>query len=347
MVACNLSLAVNDGGAMKLPSVFGGLFPPKERLGRQVRYGSHLSLLLVIAFAILTAGAHSQQVFTQRAAEPPAFAQTNHTFVTDDVDDPATSLARAAATVQFAEVTDVSTMFDISSDAAAEIQTTSKKSNGALPDAPSAHPPVADSNTEPAPSAQQNRFVSKRFKYIPSGFSAQPINGRDKMIIGLHDIISPMNFLAMLGSSGYEQLLNSQPNYGTDKGAFGQRLGAAAIRESSQGFFSDSIFSVLLHQDPRYYVLGRQHSFFHRLLYAGTRPLITRADDGHSTINTSLLVGYASAAALTNAYYPQSNRNVHDTLSVFGGSIGGAALGFSVAEFSDQVLQAFHLKRLQ
>jgi hypothetical protein len=80
-------------------------------------------------------------------------------------------------------------------------------------------------------------------------------------------------------------------------------------------------------------------------LYAITRPLITKTDSGKDTINGALLLGYASAAALSYTYYPSVNQNFRDTASTFGGSIGGAALGFVVSEFSSDVLQSLHLKK--
>jgi hypothetical protein len=180
-------------------------------------------------------------------------------------------------------------------------------------------------------------------KYILPDMSAQPIDGRDKVIIGLKDSYSPMNFGGMSASAGYEQLRNGQPNYGTDRGAFGERLGAAAIRETTQGVFTDAIFAPLLHEDPRYYVEGSQYSIIHRVLYAVSRPLITRTDSGRRTLNGALLMGYASSTLLTNTYYPVINRNVRDNFSSFGGSLGGAALGFLLSEFSSSLWHKVHL----
>ncbi len=216
----------------------------------------------------------------------------------------------------------------------------------ALPEAPSAivQDRPADAAMPPA-RATHGPMVPRLTKYVPSGMSAPPMTQREKFYMGLRDLYSPLDLLAVLASSGYEQVLNSQPNYGTDRGAFGQRVGAAVIREATQGFFTDSVFSPLLRQDLRYYIEGSNYSVGHRVLYAATRPLIGRTDSGRSTINSALLLGYAASAALTYAYYPQINRNAHDTAATFGGSIGGAALGFGVSEFSDQLLQAIHMKK--
>jgi hypothetical protein len=166
-------------------------------------------------------------------------------------------------------------------------------------------------------------------------------------MIGLQDSYSLMNFGGMFAAAGYEQLRNSEPNYGTDRGAFGERLGAAAIRDTTQGVFTDAVFAPLLHEDPRYYEEGPQYSTIHRALYAVTRPLITRTDSGHKTLNGALLLGYASSSLLNNAYYPAINRNARDTATAFGGSLGGSALGFLLSEFSSSIWHKVHLTRNQ
>lgn len=184
-------------------------------------------------------------------------------------------------------------------------------------------------------------------KYILPGVTAQPIRARDKVMIGLEDSYSLMNFSGMFAAAGYEQLRNSEPNYGTDRGAFGERLGAAAIRDTTQGVLTDAVFAPLLHEDPRYYVEGPRYGIAHRALYAITRPLITRTDSGRKTINGALLLGYASSSLLNNAYYPAINRNAHDTASAFAGSLGGSALGFLISEFSSSLWHKVRLTHHQ
>jgi hypothetical protein len=215
-----------------------------------------------------------------------------------------------------------------------------------LPDAPSellaqAQPP-ATATTQVPPSGP---LASIYTKYIPAGYTAQPLAPRDKFILGVRDLYSPFSFLASLATTGYSYALNGEPNYGDNSVAFGKRFGATVLRDSTEGFFTDSVMAPILHEDPRYYVEGPKYGFFHRVVYAGTRPIITRTDSGKSTLNGALLIGYAGASALSYTYYPQVNKNFHDTASTFGGSLGGAAVGFLVSEFSDQVLQALHLEK--
>lgn len=216
----------------------------------------------------------------------------------------------------------------------ADPETAATLDRAASPQSGSAHP---------SPGTPPPQVAPIHMKYIPPGWAAQePLPVRDKVLLGFRDLYNPLNFAAMFASAGYEQALNGQPNYGTDRGAFGERLGAAAIRETTQGVFTDSVFSPLLHEDPRYYIEGPQHGFLHRTLYAITRPLITRTDSGHNSVNGALLLGYAASSALSYAYYPQINKNFHDTAATFGGGIGGAALGFFVSEFSGDLSHMLH-----
>jgi hypothetical protein len=225
----------------------------------------------------------------------------------------------------------------------------SATSNSAeLPEAPSAL------MSAPSPVMPENRrvdssptapYASRFTKYIPADERGMKISAGDKIILGLKDVVSPFSFAGIVVSAGYAHVTNGEPNYGTDKGAFGQRLWATAVRDSTEGFFTDSVMSPILHEDPRYYVEGSQYSFVHRTLYAATRPLITRTDSGHSTVNGALLIGYAFAAALSYAYYPKNNQDFHDVASTYGGSIGGAALGDLVSEFADDILQAVHIEK--
>jgi len=174
---------------------------------------------------------------------------------------------------------------------------------------------------------------------------APALTARDKFLMGAKSTVTPFSMAGWLISSGYSHLTNGPPNYGMDKGAFGQRLGAAAIRSSSQGLFTTSVMANVFHEDPRYYQMGRSHGIRQRIVYAATRVLITKTDSGKATVNLALLTGNLAGAALTNAYYPPRNHGVGQTMLIFGSSLGGSALGFGVSEFLNDALQLAHLKK--
>ena len=167
---------------------------------------------------------------------------------------------------------------------------------------------------------------------------------RDKLVGSALDCVAPFSFVGEIVSSGYSHISNGSPNYGTNAPAYGQRFGAAVARNASQKLFSEGVLASLLHEDPRYYQMGNRSSKVKRVGYAITRPLVTRTDGGTITPNVALLGGYLGAAALTKVYYPAPNQGFEQTLTTFGGSLGGAALGNVVTEFFSDAAQRLHLK---
>jgi hypothetical protein len=230
-----------------------------------------------------------------------------------------------------------------------DVQATSEQAT-LLPDAPMPFD-LRASGSDPAAKAgpaatnglgSTTAEASHTQKYIEPGQIAPTLSAGNKVVLGLRDAFSLFSASAWISSAGWEQLVNGSPNYGTDRGAFGQRLGASAVRDITEGVFCDSIMSPILHEDPRYYRLGPSHNFFVRAIYAATRPIVTRTDGGHMSPNLALIAGNAGGSALTNAYYPQLNRGFTQTAETFGGSMGGSALGDLVSEFYDDV---FHPHR--
>jgi hypothetical protein len=221
-----------------------------------------------------------------------------------------------------------------------------------LPDAPgfssSTAGDAADaSDSDSATSHHHIRLASLRDITIQPGQTAPALSAHNKIDLGLRESFTLFSMIGWTASAGYSQLLNGSPNYGTDSGAFGQRLGATSIRLISQNIIGNAFFAPIFHDDPRYYRMGPGESFMKRTLYAATRPLITRSDDGRSRLNYSLISGHIAGAALTNAYYPNINRGFVETTKTFGNSMGGSAVGFLVTEFLDDVLRFAHLQKLE
>ena len=226
--------------------------------------------------------------------------------------------------------------------------------DAALPDAPQPQRQDQDPDTKPlvaavpktVPATTTMPVAPMYSRIIPAGMAAPQIHGRDKIVLAARDLYAPGSLVNFVVSAGWDQLTNGQPNYGTNSGAFAQRVGAAAVRDTTQAFLSNGPFAVMLHQDPRYFALGPQYSIPRRTWYALTRALVTRSSsDGHAELNTSLILGQAAGTALDNLYYPTSNRNFHDNIASFGGSIGGAALSFVMDEYTSELWKALHLRR--
>jgi hypothetical protein len=212
---------------------------------------------------------------------------------------------------------------------------------GAMPDEPQSktvHPP------QPA-HASNTRIASRFDKYIAPEQAVPRLTGLDKLGISAKDTFSIFTLVGAVVSAGYSHVTNGTPNYGTNSTAFAQRVGAAAARDATESLFADGVLSTVLHEDPRYYELGKKKPVIYRAFYAATRTVIGRTDSGHRTINFAELGGYFGSSELAQVYYPPINQGQKQVLLTFGGALGGDALGRVVSEFSDDLLEITHLKR--
>ena len=248
----------------------------------------------------------------------------------------AVATAQATASAQSAEVAALPNAPEVAeSGASSSVAAAPANTNGFMASA-------AGNGSIAVGSTASIAVASPTQKFIRPGQIAPTLTGSDKALLGVKNAFMPFEASGWFVSAGYSQVTNSSPNYGTDRGAFGQRLGAAAVRDSTESIFGDSVMANFFHEDPRYYQMGPAHNFFVRLVYAGTRPLLTRTDSGRATPNFAQLTGTMGGAALTNLYYPQGNRSMGQTMETFGGSVGGSALSDVVSEFYSSFKHMFH-----
>ena len=226
----------------------------------------------------------------------------------------------------------------------------------ALPDSPGAvffsssnsnsstSSPAEDPSGSDGQKAVDTRPVLRpRVKLVPADRIAPPQTAEDKIVMGLREAVTPYSIIGWFFSAGWSHLIDSSPNYGSNSTAFAQRLGASAALASSRNIFSDSILGPILHQDTRYYQLGKGHNFIHRAIYAGTRPIIGRTDGGRTIPNYAYLLATGGSSGLTVTYYPEKNTSASEVGWTFASSLGGAAIGNLISEFGGDIIQKLHL----
>jgi hypothetical protein len=117
--------------------------------------------------------------------------------------------------------------------------------------------------------------------------------------------------------AGIAQAKNDPESWGQGWGAYGKRYGESFADNSIGTYMTVAIFPSLLHEDPRYYQMGRG-SFAHRAYHGINRLFVTRTDSGHDRFNISESAGNAVAAALSNIYHPAEDRTAARNASTFG-----------------------------
>jgi hypothetical protein len=84
---------------------------------------------------------------------------------------------------------------------------------------------------------------------------------------------------------------------------------------------ASAVLPSVLHQDPRYYQLGRG-GFWRRTMHAVSRVVITRSDAGQRQFNYSEVFGAGMAAISTYSYHPESERSFGNVAGVWTAQIG-------------------------
>lgn len=153
-----------------------------------------------------------------------------------------------------------------------------------------------------------------------------------KFRLAFRSMLDPVVFLTTAAGSGIEQANNTSAAYGQGAAGYAKRYGAGMAEEASNRLFSGALYPSLFHQDPRFFYQG-SGSKKSRALYAVTRVLVTRGDNGKAQLNYSRILGAFTAGALANSYRPSNDRGAGLTFRHGSTELGGYAADSLFREF--------------
>lgn len=171
--------------------------------------------------------------------------------------------------------------------------------------------------------------------YLPD---AVPLNSKQKFELALKSSFDPVT-LGLTGVvAGVQQARNDYKEFGQGVEGYAKRYGAAYGTLLTATMLSEAILPSLFRQDPRYFYRGTG-STKSRLLYAMSRPLIRKSDNGEWQPNYSGILGRLAAAGISNYYYPAADRRG------VGLTFENVLIGIGASAFAN-VLQEFVFKDL-
>ena len=160
--------------------------------------------------------------------------------------------------------------------------------------------------------------------YSTYDWNAPPMLPKQKFQLGIRSVLDPVSFLSVAGIAGAEQYKGIFPAYGSGIEGYGKRYGAALANHVSSTLLGRAVYPSIFHQDPRYFYKGKG-SVGSRVRYAMLAAVIARDDEGRWRPNYSRVLGNFSAAAISNLYYPASDRGgklvVLNGLATMGGDV--------------------------
>jgi hypothetical protein len=172
--------------------------------------------------------------------------------------------------------------------------------------------------------------------YVSYDSNAAPLTAKLKFSMAWKAETDPMTFLAAGLVAGADQAGNT-PAYQQGAAGYGQRLGANYTTGFTDIMIGGAILPSVLHQDPRYFYQGTGTTKS-RLLHALSSPFICRGDNGRPEPNYSSVGGDLAAGAISNAYYPPTDRGP--------GLVFGNALITTGGRMANAVVQEFVLRNL-
>jgi hypothetical protein len=121
---------------------------------------------------------------------------------------------------------------------------------------------------------------------VEDAAKAQPLTARDKFNLTARSSFDYSQYGWYARVAGVSQAENREPGYGQGAAGYRKRYGAHIADGTIENFTTEAVLPSLLHQDPRYFQLGKG-SFWRRSGYAASRIWVTRTDSGHKQVNYS------------------------------------------------------------
>ena len=167
------------------------------------------------------------------------------------------------------------------------------------------------------------------------GGTAAPLSAGEKWRLALHSAVDPFYIAwAFVIGGGYGELSNSetQRDYGWGPSGYFKRVGSNYADNVNGAIIGNALLPSILHQDPRYFRKGTG-SIKSRFVYAALSTVICHGDNGKKQFNASNVLGNFISGAISNAYYPASQRGIGLTLEngadvTLFGALGGQLLEF-------------------
>jgi hypothetical protein len=158
-----------------------------------------------------------------------------------------------------------------------------------------------------------------------------PLTTKLKFRLAYKADTDPITFLGVAFMAGIYQA-GDIPAYGQGAQGYAKRVGAGYADTTTDIFIGGAILPWLLHQDPRYFYQGTGTKKS-RALHAIASPYVCMGDNGKLQPNYSSMGGDLASGAISNLYYPESDRGARLLFQGFLITTGVRTVNAIVQEF--------------
>ena len=175
-------------------------------------------------------------------------------------------------------------------------------------------------------------YVMPNYLTVDDQSQVKPLSWKEKFALTAKGTFDPYEFAIVGVVPGIRQAENAYPAFGQGMAGYGKRYGAAFADQLDGNIMAGAVCPSILRTDPRDFRLGKGR-LGHRFGYAISRVLVARKDSGGNMFNIPEFAGNTTAIAISNVYYPASDRSFTSNLSGFTLQMGIDAFGNELKEF--------------
>ena len=179
---------------------------------------------------------------------------------------------------------------------------------------------------------KQRAFGIVPFFFVSYVAHPAPLDAKQKFALSLKAATDPVPFVGAALAAGVEQANNTYPGYRQGAQGFAKRYGAAYADGFIGTMLGGALFPSLFHQDPRFFYKA-DGTTRERALYAASTAFIRKSDRGKWQPNYSGILGNFASGAISNIYYPSTDRGVGTTFRTAGTGIGFGVIAGLLQEF--------------
>jgi hypothetical protein len=211
-----------------------------------------------------------------------------------------------------------------SSNSSTSTSSSTEAASLSLPDAPGELPYPQSSQTTPSTTQQETTDpdavspngtqqtkrilgIMPNFRSVSADVKLPPQTAKQKFIAAGHDTFDYSSFFIAGIQAGFAMNGDSYPEFHQGLKGYGRYYWHTLADTIDENFMVGGVGPVVFHQDNRFYTLGHG-GFRKRTLYALTRVLISRKDDGDPTFNYAEIIGSGAASGASSLYYPTKYR---------------------------------------
>jgi hypothetical protein len=227
-------------------------------------------------------------------------------------------------------------------------------------DAKPSPPAPAQSPTAPMTEEQRRKLAEEQLKKqesqrvfavmatfnTTSNKDAVPLSAGEKYRLFFKSATDPWPFVLTAFGAGIDQAQNSFPEYGQGVEGYAKRFGAGYTDYFTGNLLGNAVLASWWKEDPRYYQKGTG-SFATRFLWAAGGTVWCKRDKGTWGPNYANVMGNMMGAAVSNLYYPASDRTVGGTLSRGFTVTAQAIIGSEIIEFWPDMVRHHQRKQAE